>query len=75
MKRDTDRILLTAEQFDDALKAWKRKGTERALAFVFFASVPLIVAGAFMPDTPPGAVVVACATYYCAAVFFAVMTQ
>lgn len=75
MANSGEKITLTMAQFDDTLKQWKRKGAERALAFVILASLPLAVAGAFVSGVSPGQMIVACATYYCAVVGFAIFTQ
>jgi len=74
MTQDAERITLTMEQLDDLLKSWKRKGAGRALAFVFFGSLPLAVIGGFLSGVAPGQVVVACATYYCAVAALAIFT-
>ena len=75
MTQDSKTITLTMEQFDESLKKWKRKGTERALVFAFFASLPLTVIGAFLSDVSPVRVATACAIYYCTVIFSALMTQ
>ncbi|MER1940488.1 hypothetical protein ABS755_07240 [Castellaniella sp. FW104-16D08] len=73
--QDTERITLSMEQFDDTLKKWKRKGADRTLAFVFFASIPLAIIGGLLPDLSPLQVVLGSAIYYCGVAGLAQMTQ
>ena len=70
-----ERISLSKEQLDDLLKSWKRKGADRALAFVFVASLPLAIVGGLLSNASPSQVVVACATYYCAVAALAIFTM
>ena len=70
-----EKITLTMEQFDDALKQWKRKGAERSLGFAMAGAVPLVVLCAFSSDASLVQIAAACATYYCAVVALSVFTQ
>ncbi len=76
MTEKSEAVTLTTEQFDEALRTWKRKGTERAFTFVFVASVPLaFLGGVFLAEANPLHVVIACATYYCGVAALAYFTQ
>lgn len=71
-----ERITLTMAQFDASLKAWKAKGSERTLAFLFIASIPLaLVGGFFSTEVSPGAMLAACSAYYLSIAALARFTQ
>lgn len=55
----------TDEELDDVLKKWKRKGAERAAAFVFIGSIPLAIATAFIPGSVTPGDFMGAAAYYC----------
>lgn len=59
-----ERITMTMEEFDNALKAWRRKGAERAALFVLLGSIPVAIALPFL-NVSPGQLFIGCATWYC----------
>ena len=70
-----ERVEMSMAQFDDTLRQWKKKGAERTFGFVFTGSLPLVFLGGFAsPDVSGEWMIVACATYYCAIAFWAVVT-
>lgn len=76
MKDGDEKITLTMAQFDDSLKAWKAKGAERTLAFLFFASIPLaLVGGFFSSEISPSATLEVCIIYYLSTAALARFTQ
>lgn len=64
MNQDAKRISLTMEQFDDALKKWKSKGTERAFWAYLIGTLPLAGAAPFISGVSPDKAIIGCVLYY-----------
>jgi hypothetical protein len=76
LETPSKQITLTEEQFDDALKKWKKKGADRAFGFVFLGSLPLaVVAGFFFSEISSLTMFEICAAYYSGLAFLAGATQ
>lgn len=64
MSQNQERISLTMEQFDDSLKEWKHKGTERCFWAFCIAAFPLAVAAPFISDVSPAKAIYGCILYF-----------